>query len=143
MTSLAPASARLVYFVFGLAIALGSWWLLVPWDLSEVDASGRATETGGDDAAIFIAAVLVIIFLAGIFPAIRGARVPATSVTVGGTTTWALVFAWRASTARVTGAKLWVVAFVAIVVPAAVAVSVVVFVVGRHRARRAGTGASN
>jgi hypothetical protein len=61
----------------GVAIAVATWILLVPWDLSELDANGSTLESGGDDSGWQIAVVGIVVVLVGLAttlkPVARGA----------------------------------------------------------------------
>jgi hypothetical protein len=57
---------RLGWGVVGVALAFLAWVLLVPWDLSEVDAHGRDLAGGGDDNAALIAVVALVVLAGGV-----------------------------------------------------------------------------
>lgn len=122
-------------FVVGVAVALAAWLLLVPWDLSELDASGAMIEGGGDDNAGGIAVVALVLLVIGLALTLVQETSPlATVFTVGGYATWAALFAWRAGSARVSGANLYMVPLVIIVIPAAILAPLIVRSVARRRA---------
>ena len=107
----------------GAAVSLGTWLLAVPWDLSEVDADGRVLEQGGDDyggmialVAALVVAIAIVLLLA---PRTRRA---APWFAAGGLAAWAALFAWRAGSAETSGANLFLVPLVMVVIPLAVAV---------------------
>ena len=140
-------TSRHPYFVHtaaGLAgglFVLGTWLLLVPWDLSEVDRDGRILADGGDENAwtigLVLALTLVIAFALALFPQ-QGTR--ATLFAFGGCIAWALLFAWRVGTARTSGANLFLVPLVLFVIPTVAIAPAVVRAVGkwveRQRDRR-------
>jgi hypothetical protein len=114
---------------------------MVPWDLSEVDRDGRVIAGGGDDNAGAIGLVLlftvVVAFAMALFGR-QGAR--ATSFALGGCLMWAFLIGWRVGTARTSGANMFLVPFVVVVVPTiAIAPALVAAVAGwaqRHRDRQ-------
>lgn len=110
----------------GSAVSLAVWLLLVPWDLSEVDADGRMLEQGGDDHAAMIAAVagVVIAIAIGLLAAPR-ARRSAVWFAVGGLAVWAVLFAWRAGVAETSGANMFMVPLLFAVIPLTIAVPIV------------------
>jgi hypothetical protein len=117
----------------GVVLATLSWLVAVPWDLSEVDASGQTTGNGADKHWLGIGAVLVVVVAAGVTAALRGRRVEARALTTAGAATWAFLFAWRSVTARAAGANMWMVPFLFIVVPVAFGVSSYVSYLARTR----------
>ena len=116
----------------GVVIAVAAWLLLVPWDLSELDANGSMLEGGGDDYGWQIAVVGVVVVLIGLATALKATTRSAGPVLVAsGLTTWSALFAWRAGTAEVSGANTFVVPLVPIMIPAAVLMPLLVRRVGR------------
>lgn len=67
-----------------------------------------------------IAVVPAVVFVVGAVLVVgyRTRRIAAT-FTLGGTATWALLFAWRAGSARVIGANLFIIPLVILVIPTA------------------------
>lgn len=118
----AQLAAAVSWGFLGILLAIGTWRIAVPWDLSEVDAQGNPTGNGADQNWIGIAAVMVIVIVVGVGAGVLHRRIQATALTVGGASTWALLFAWRSAAGRAAGANLWMVPFVFIVVPATVGV---------------------
>lgn len=116
----------------GAGLTLGGWMLLVPWDLSEVDAVGNPTSTGGDDAWPAIIGVFFVVAVIGILAARFSQQGFAMAFTLVGAGTWTALFAWRVSTARTTGANMWMIPFLVLVVPAVVGVSAVTYAISRR-----------
>ncbi len=114
---------KLIAEVGGALLALASWLLLVPWHLSELDAEGYPIEGGGDDAFLPIALVGVAVVAAAVLVlAIRRLRPTAAAFALGGLATWSVLFAWRASVARVSGANLWTLPLLFVFLPVTVIV---------------------
>src|SRR5918995_5405312 len=133
------ASSWLLGGIAGAAIAIAAWLLLVPWDLSELDKDGSMLERGGDDYGPQIAAVAVVVVLVGLAATLKAATRRAAPVFVAsGLTAWAALFAWRAGTAEVSGANMFVVPLVMLMIPAVVLMPLLVRRVGRlaQRSRR-------
>jgi hypothetical protein len=123
----------------GVAIAVATWILLVPWDLSELDANGSTLESGGDDSGWQIAVVGIVVVLVGLATTLKPVTRGAGPVLVAsGLTTWSALFAWRAGTAEVSGANMFVVPLVTVMIPAVVLMPVLVRRVGRlaHQSQR-------
>jgi len=119
--------ASLIAVVVGAAAGAAAWLLLVPWDLSEFDASGRMIESGGDDNAGRIAVVAAVLLAAGVGLAfVDRARRQAPAATFGGFAAWAVLFAWRAGSARVSGANFFIIPLVVVVIPTAVIVPLLI-----------------
>jgi hypothetical protein len=105
--------ANLLGALGGGATAALLWLLLLPWDLSEVDAQGRMLERGGDDYGGAIAAVAsIVVALALILLLLRRARRAAAAFAAGGLGAWAALFAWRAGTSETAGANMFLVPLV-------------------------------
>lgn len=103
----------------GGAVAVVSWITLVPWDLSERPDGTRS----GDDYGVEIAIVGCAITAAGLGLAlIVVTRRVAAGFAAGGLVTWAILFGWRAGTAEVSGANLFMVPLVIVFVPIAIVV---------------------
>lgn len=99
-------------------MSLGTWLLLVPWDLSEVDPDGRMLEKGGDDYGGMIAVVagVVIAIAVGLLFAPRTRR-SAPWFAVGGLVTWAVLFTWRAGGSETSGANMFMIPLIFAVIP--------------------------
>ena len=104
--------ARVVAIAVGATFCLALWLLLARWDLSE-DIPG-----GGDDLFPRIVAVLGMLVVAGVAAVVVSPRLGQIAANAS-FVTWALLFAWRASVARVSGANLWLLPFLFLVLPAA------------------------
>jgi hypothetical protein len=114
---------KLLVALIGGATAVLLWLLLLPWDLSEVDAQGRLLERGGDDYAGAIAAVAsIVLAIALILVLLRRTRLAAPAFVAGGLGAWAALFAWRAGTSETSGANLFMVPLLIVVIPLAVIV---------------------
>lgn len=104
----------------------------MPWDLSEVDAEGRPLPAGDDDQLVAIGLVLVLIAgIGAMLAAFARQRFFAIFFTAGATLTWAALFAWRAGTARTSGANLFLVPLVLFVIPAASITPMIVGAIAR------------
>jgi hypothetical protein len=113
-----------------------TWIALVPWDLSEVDSQGRLLEGGGDDhggAIVLVACVVVMI--GGVLLWRSSTRAIAAPFTFGGLAAWAVLFAWRAGTARTYGANMFMAPLIIIVIPAAILVPMAVAAIARRLSR--------
>jgi hypothetical protein len=118
--------------IAGAAIAVAAWLLLVPWDLSELDEGGSMLARGGDDYGPHIAAVALIVILVGSATVLKAATRSAGPVLVAsGLTAWSALFAWRAGTARVSGANMFAVPLVMVMIPAVVLMPLLVRRLGR------------
>jgi hypothetical protein len=125
--------------IAGVAIAVAVWLLLLPWDLSELDANGSTLQGGGDDYGWQIAVVGVVVVLVGLATTLKAKTRSAGPVLVAsGLTAWSALFAWRAGTAEVSGANMFVVPLVTVMIPAVVLMPLLVRRVGRlaHRSQR-------
>lgn len=96
--------ANLLGALGGGATAALLWLLLLPWDLSEVDAQGRMLERGGDDYGGAIAAVV--------------------SIVVAFALILLLLRRGRAGTSETSGANMFMVPLVFMVIPVAVIVPI-------------------
>jgi hypothetical protein len=115
----------------GAGLAALAWMALLPWDLSEVDKLGRPLPKGGEDYAAEIALVAVVVAVMGLtLLASSKTRRGAGMFAAGGLWTWAALFGWRAAVSRVTGANLFVVPLIVAVVPAALALPVIIGAAG-------------
>jgi hypothetical protein len=124
--------------IAGVAIAVAVWLMLLPWDLSELDANG-STLGGGDDYGWQIAVVGVVVVLVGLATTLKARTRSAGPVLVAsGLTAWCALFAWRAGTAEVSGANMFVVPLVTVMIPVVVLMPLLVRRVGRiaHRSQR-------
>ncbi len=131
-----PGFVRAGSSLLGAGLAVGTWIALLPWDLSEINARGEVTGTGGDDLFGQVALVGLLVAAVGLGVSLSGRYEVATWMTVGGLASWALLFAWRASVARTAGANLWLLPFIVVVLPAAIAMPLIVWRVGKGRGRR-------
>lgn len=123
--------------VAGAATASIGWLAVVPWDLSEVDEVGRVVQGSGVDGQVLAVAVLGLVVLAGVGLALlRPDWGQAVVFTSGGSVAWAVLFAWRASTARTSGANMYLLALVVVVLPLAWLAPVLVRLVARKSAGR-------
>lgn len=131
---------RLASFLGGVGLALLAWVVLLPWDLSEVDTRGRSLPRGGDDYVTRIAVVPVIVVIAGlafiVLPRARagGERLRGAGpwLTAGGAAAWVTLFAWRTAVARTSGANMFMIPLVFVVVPVALASVWIVNRVGKR-----------
>jgi hypothetical protein len=105
--------------VVGVAIGFVAWLAIAPWDLSEVDKAGRAIAGGGDHLAPQIGAALAVVTAMYCVAALALDHLPVSWACGGSCAIWVVLFAWRASSARVDGANLWPVGLVMVVLPAA------------------------
>lgn len=102
----------------GAVVALGAWLLLVPWDLSEIDADGRMLDRGGDDHAGMIALVAGVVIAIGIGLVVSPRTRPsATWFVLGGLVMWTVLFAWRSAVSEVSGANMFMLPLVFAVIP--------------------------
>jgi hypothetical protein len=106
-----------------------------------VDKLGRPLPRGGDDYAAEIVLVAVVVAVTGLaLLASSKTRKGADTFAAGGLWTWAALFGWRAAVSRVSGANLFVVPLIFAVVPAALAVPVIIGAAGNWlETRRAPT----
>jgi hypothetical protein len=126
------AASWLLGGIAGAAIAVAVWLLLVPWDLAELDENGSTLKRGGDDYAPQIAAVAVIVVLVGLATTLRATtRRAGPALVASGLAAWSALFAWRAGTAKVSGANMFVVPLVMFMIPAVVLMPLLVRRVGR------------
>jgi hypothetical protein len=109
--------------LIGAGVAVISWLVLVPWDLSEVSRDGRGVDGGGDDNALQIALVGGVVVAIGLIAIASGrnqARRGAPAIVAGGLTAWAALFAWRAGVSETSGANMFMVPIVMVFIPVAV-----------------------
>ena len=132
-----PRHAVLAPLVTGALAGVALWVFLVPWDLSEVDSSGRLLPQGGDDHGGSIGLVAVLLTVTGVVLALSPRTERAAPwFTAGGLTAWAVLFAWRAGAAETVGANMFLAPLVAVVVPVAIGVPLLLGTVSaafRHR----------
>lgn len=132
-----------LWVLAGTAASLLLWLVVVPWDLSEVEAvqpvpgydyygSGR----GGDEYAFQVGLVLAVVTVLAVASVLAG-RTRARWMATAGAVTWAGLFSWRAAVARTSGANLWLAGFVLVIAPAAIFVHLAVHAIARWRNRRA------
>ncbi|MER3462373.1 MAG: hypothetical protein C4342_05125 [Armatimonadota bacterium] len=122
----------------GVGLSVAAWLVLVPWDLSELDSQGRLRPDGGDSSAGSIIAVVALVGGVGLIGALltRRTRWPV-ALTCGGTGTWTVLFTWRAGTANTSGANMFMVSLVFLVVPTAVILPLLVYAAARWAAATA------
>jgi hypothetical protein len=133
----------LVALVVGVAIGFAAWLAIASWDLSEVDEAGRVIAGGGDHLAPQIGAALALVTAMYCVGAFVLDRAPILWASAGSCITWVVLFAWRASVARVDGANLWPLGLVFIVMPAAGAAFGAVAFCSMLRNRRCGREVRN
>lgn len=110
-----------------------AWVLVVPWDLSDIDSTGRPRD-GLDSHWLSVAAVGVAAAAIGLVAAAtRGIAQHGQSIACAAMATWAGLLAWRAFSARMDGASLFLVPFVFVVLPLCVFVPWIAGRVGRMR----------
>jgi hypothetical protein len=107
-----PTRTMWTWAMAGAALTLLVWLVIVPWDLSE-DASGG----GVDEYAARIGLVLVVVTGVAV-SLVRAGRSDARWLGSAAAVTWATLFAWRAAVSEVSGANMWPLAFVTLVLPA-------------------------
>jgi hypothetical protein len=126
------SASRLLGGIAGAAIAIAAWLLLVPWDLSELDEDGSTLGRGGDGYGPQIAAVAIIVVLVGLATTLKATtRGAGPALVASGLTAWSALFAWRAGTAEVSGANMFVVPLVMFMIPTVVLMPLLVRRVGR------------
>jgi hypothetical protein len=129
--------AVLAPLVTGALAGVALWILLVPWDLSEVDSSGRPLANGGDDQGGSIGLVAVLLTGAGVLLALSPRTERAAPwFAAGGLTAWAVLFAWRAGAAETVGANMFLAPLVVVVVPVAIGVPLLLGKVSSARRHR-------
>jgi hypothetical protein len=135
-----PWHAVLAPLITGALAGAALWVFLVPWDLSEVDSSGRPLANGGDDQGGSIALVAVLLTGTGVVLALSPRTERAAPwFTAGGLAAWAVLFAWRAGAAETAGANMFLAPLIAVVVPVAIGVPFLLGKVSsalRHRRSR-------
>lgn len=122
-----------VAFGSGAVVAVVTWLLLMPWDLSEVTPDGRLIEGGGDDYGtqlVLVAATVVALGLVGVVW--DETRALAASFVAGGLVAWTVLFAWRAGVAETEGANLFMAPLVVLFGPATVVTPMLVRAIGRR-----------
>jgi hypothetical protein len=137
---LPAAAAALAGGTAAVGVTVVLWLALLPWDLSEIDAEGNTTGSSLDQRWLSFALILLVILAVGIWAAWLRHPVISVSWTIAGAITWAGLFAWRASSARVSGANFWFLAFFLFVGPAAFGVSSFVTYLARERRRERPSG---
>lgn len=109
-----------------VAVTVLLWLILVPWDLSEVDDRSVTIAGGGDQLAPRIGSVLIVVTAAVAALAVIRPHGRVTAASIATATTWVLLFAWRASVSKTSGANLWLAGLVLVAIPcAAVSVGIV------------------
>lgn len=133
----------LAWMLVGACLAALLWLVVVPWDLSTVDATGRVIPGRGQAANPEMTGVYLAVLAAGVLMALRGggrAR-SAVGLTAGGMAMYVLLFTWRTAVARVVGANLFIVPLVILVLPGAIVATLLVAAITRYRRRhRPATG---
>ena len=125
-----PTKQTWTWAVTGRFLTLVVWAVFVPWDLSETAPGG-----GGDDYAARIGLVLLVVTAVAVSLVLSG-RSGATWFGAAAAGTWAILFAWRAAVSETSGANMWPIAFVFIVLPAAAVANLAVQVSAHWRSRR-------
>lgn len=121
----------------GILVATVAWVVLVPWDLSEVDAMGNLLADRLENRVTDIAIVVIWVASIGVFLAfLRGWGTVAVAFTAGGSAAWVGLFTWRAAVARSDGANLFFASLVMYVVPTAVLLVWLIQKVARYSAAR-------
>lgn len=133
---LPAAAAALAGSTAAVSVTVVLWLVLLPWDLSEIDAEGNPTGSSLDQRWLSFALILLVILAVGIWAAWLRHPIISVSWTIAGAMMWAGLFAWRASSARVSGANFWFLAFFLFVGPAAFGVSSFVTYLARERRQR-------
>jgi len=98
------------------AVTAVAWFLLAPWDWSTVDAAGHPrTGATGDAWGALIGVALV----SGLAVAVVVRRRPdaVLRAPLAGLATLIVLYAWRASQARVSGTNLWPLGLIGVVLP--------------------------
>ena len=98
------------------AVTAVAWFVLAPWDWSTVDAAGHErTGATGDAWAALIGVALV----SGMAVATVVRRRPdaVLRAPLAGLGTFLVLYAWRASQARVSGTNLWPLGLIGVVLP--------------------------
>ena len=103
----------------GVAIGVGAWLAIAPWDLSEVDGSGRIIAGGGDHLAPRIGAALAFVTAMYCVGALVLDRLPIMLACAASCASWVALWVWRVGVARVDGVNLWPLGLVFVVIPAA------------------------
>lgn len=112
-----PTSWRILKWNAAGAITLiGTWLLLVPWDLSEVDAQDQLRSQGGSNAWPWLVVTVSVVAIVGCVLAYR-ARGQALSFLVGASCPSVVLFGWRFGVARTRGANLWIAGLIVIWLP--------------------------
>jgi len=134
---IARAMTWTAWCLAGVVLAVVAWLVIVPWDLSTVDAAGNQIPGGGDrESGPRIALALAVILITALAVDRFRARANPVALAAAGSATWALLFAWRAAVSRVGGANMWPLAYVTVVAPAAVLGSFMVAGITHWRATR-------
>ncbi len=108
---------RLLWFAVGACAAPVAWWLTLPWDMSEIDRSGRPTGISGDEYAWNIVALGAIGLIVVVAVSVVVMSPMGQIVAFGWITGMAATLSWVAMTARVSGANLYLASFVMFVGP--------------------------
>jgi LPXTG-motif cell wall-anchored protein len=98
------------------AVTAAAWFALAPWDWSTVDAAGHPrTGSTGDVWAALVGVALV----AGLAVAAVVRRRPdaVLRAPLAGLAVFMVLYAWRASQARVSGTNLWPLGLIGVVIP--------------------------
>lgn len=101
--------------VFGIAVSLAMWVLLLPWEFSEV--AGES----GDRYAGRIALVGAGVLSSALLVAIRWPDERCTAYAAASLAAFALLFVWRSVDSETSGANMWPIPFVFAVLPASLA----------------------
>ncbi len=130
------ARSGAVWCLAGVALAVAAWVVVVPWDMSTVDAAGNDIPGRSDgETGPRIAVVLAVVMAGAVAADVLWRASRPIFLAVAGSATWAFLFAWRAAVSRVGGANMWPIAFVMLVLPAAVLGSLLVWAIVAWRRR--------
>jgi len=117
----------------GCALVFVVWRLVLPWHLDEIDEFGRRLTSSADENAGRIGLVFAFAAAVAFTLLFVTRKVPiATCFAVGASVSWAVLFAWRASVAQVSGANFFVIPLVGAICPLALALPVAILAVGRR-----------
>lgn len=105
--------------VLGVGFAVVAWLGLAPWDLS---TQGDELRSGDDSGAAIVAVGVAITVVALTLALVARTRALGAPFAAGGLWCWTALFAWRAGTAEVVGANMFLAPVMVMFVPSAVLV---------------------